>query len=154
MTAPPTAPVRLDFETPAWLHDHTFTIREISEVLGVPFQTIAAWLNIARHQGRNLTVKRKHRRLVTGHGCYQVGLLAALHKTGIAVSPDLIAQTHRVTHPNGEPALPSLAEQGWLAETDLDGAPIARIELELWAIWASLEQQLADLVGDTSKDNQ
>lgn len=140
------------FESPPWLLDHSFTIREVSETLSVPFQSIHHWLHVLGWQGYALTVKRRHRRLVTGHGFYVLGVLAALYKQGIPVTPALMAQAMVITHdPDGNPKLPSLGEQGHLAETDLDGTPIARIEIELWAVWASLETKLIALVADTSE---
>lgn len=141
----------IPFESPPWLLDHAFTIREVSETLAVPFQTIHHWLHCLTWQGFPLTVKRRHRRLVTGHGVYVLGILAALYAQGIPVTPALMAQTIKVTHRDGVPALPTLGEQGWLAETDIDGTPIARIEIELWAVWGALESKLAALVADTSE---
>lgn len=144
----------IQFESPPWLLDHAFTLREVSEVLGVPFASVYHWLHCLKWQGHDLSVKRRHRRLVTAHGFYALAIAAALHKQSIPVTPVLLRQIMTVTHRDGRPVLPTLGEQGWLAETDLDGTPFAKIEIELWAIWADLAPKLAALVADTASEKE
>lgn len=129
--------VQVALPEPPWLRQHVFKLKDVSSATGTKISTINYWCGIAEAFGYRLLQPDGHRRRLTGHAVYVIGILQALAEAGLTISRSLIKSVLTVTHATtGRPILPGMMDQLHLG----DGPTV--IEVDLSQIWLTTESNL------------
>jgi hypothetical protein len=140
------SPIQVALPEPTWIRQHLFTIKEVAEANDLHFETLNTWLRISHAMRHIIPKKLRHKRLLTGHHAYVIGILAAVSHAGVRVSEGLIRSAFEITHHDGRSILPHIGETVEFAERRADGKPTAILAVDMSAVWLDLEPKLQALM--------
>lgn len=129
------APPRAAFVIPVWWLDPAFSLREVSEFIDVPNETVNNWFAVARITGKAAGTKRGSRRFYSCHELYLAALLAKLRKIGHPANDRAIVSAYAFAHDeHGQPIAPAY-DGVWKVH---DGDVGVHIEVQAWLAWTAV----------------